>query len=441
MTFTRTLLAASTAMILVAGATSAQAQPVEIDFWHAMGGELGDRTQEVVDGFNASQDEFRVNAVYRGNYTETLTSAIAAFRAGEQPNLVQVFEVGTASMMAAEGAIYPVYQLMQEHGRDWDPSVYLPSVVGYYADPDGNMLSMPFNSSTPVMYYNRDAMEAAGLDPDAPPATWGELAEMSRTIIEAGAAECGFTTGWQSWVQLENFSALHNVPFATNANGFEGLDTEFAFNSDLHKRHIANMQEWQGEDVFRYAGRRSDSAPAFYNGECAFYMNSSAAQAGVEANTEFDFGVAMLPYYDDVAGAPQNSIIGGATLWVLGGHSDEEYAATAAFFDYLSQAEVQADWHQVTGYLPITMAAFELSQEQGFYEANPGTDTSILQMTLNEPTEHSRGLRLGNFVQIRDIINEELEEVWSGNKSAEEALDDAARRGDDLLRQFEADNS
>jgi len=311
MTFTRTLLAASTAMILVAGATSAQAQPVEIDFWHAMGGELGDRTQEVVDGFNASQDEFRVNAVYRGNYTETLTSAIAAFRAGEQPNLVQVFEVGTASMMAAEGAIYPVYQLMQEHGRDWDPSVYLPSVVGYYADPDGNMLSMPFNSSTPVMYYNRDAMEAAGLDPDAPPATWGELAEMSRTIIEAGAAECGFTTGWQSWVQLENFSALHNVPFATNANGFEGLDTEFAFNSDLHKRHIANMQEWQGEDVFRYAGRRSDSAPAFYNGECAFYMNSSAAQAGVEANTEFDFGVAMLPYYDDVAGAPQNSIIGG----------------------------------------------------------------------------------------------------------------------------------
>ncbi|MCC5979518.1 MAG: sn-glycerol-3-phosphate ABC transporter substrate-binding protein UgpB [Salinarimonas sp.] len=441
MTFTRTLLAASTAMILVAGATHAQAQPVEIDFWHAMGGELGDRTQDVVDGFNESQEEFRVNAVYRGNYTETMTSAIAAFRARQQPHLVQVFEVGTASMMAAEGAIFPVYRLMEEHGRDWDPSAYLPSVVGYYADPDGNMLSMPFNSSTPVMYYNRDAMEAAGLDPNTPPTTWGELIDMSRAIIDTGAAECGFTTGWQSWVQLENFSALHNVPFATNANGFEGLDTEFRFNSDLHVRHIANMKEWQDEDVFRYGGRRSDPAPLFYNGECAFYMNSSAAQAGVAANTDFEFGVGMLPYYDDVEGAPQNSIIGGATLWVLNGHTDEEYAAVAAFFDYLSEAEVQADWHQVTGYLPITMASFELSQEQGFYEVNPGTDTSILQMTLNEPTEHSRGLRLGNFVQIRDVINEELEEVWSGNKSAQEALDDAARRSNDLLRQFEADNS
>jgi sn-glycerol 3-phosphate transport system substrate-binding protein len=291
------------------------------------------------------------------------------------------------------------------------------------------------------MYYNKDVFAKAGLDPESPPKTWSEVEAASRAIISSGAATCGFTTGWQSWVQLENFSAMHNVPFATLANGFEGLGTEFAFNSDLHKRHITNMKGWQAENLFRYGGRRSDSAPLFYSGECAIYMNSSAAQAGVAANTNFEFGVSMLPYYDDVPGAPQNSIIGGATLWVLQGHSPEEYAGIAAFFAYLSDAEVQADWHQKTGYLPITMAAFELSQERGFYEANPGTDTSIKQMTLNPPTDYSRGLRLGNFVQIRDVINEELEEVWSGTKTPEQALDDAARRGNELLRQFEGDNS
>lgn len=440
MSFRSSALAATAAVALAGFAGGAHAQ-VEINWWHAMGGQLGDRLAEVAEGFNASQSDYKVNPVYRGNYTETMTAAIAAFRARQQPHIVQVFEVGTASMMAAEGAIYPVYQLMEEHGVDWDPAIYLPSVVGYYADPNGNMLSMPFNSSTPVMYYNKDAFAAAGLDPDSPPKTWNELAEAARAIVGAGAAKCGFTTGWQSWVQLENFSALHNVPFATRSNGFEGLDTEFRFNSDLHKRHIGNMKEWQEEDVFRYGGRRSDSAPLFYSGECAMYMNSSAAQAGVRANVDFEFGVAMLPYYDDAEGAPQNSIIGGATLWVLRGHPEAHYEAVAAFFQYLSQSEVQADWHQKTGYLPITLAAYHLSQEQGYYDANPGTDISIKQMTLNDPTEHSRGLRLGSFVQIRDVINEELEEVWSGNKTAEQALDDAARRGNDLLRRFQADHS
>ena len=440
MSFKTQALAATAAAALLATAATAEAQ-VEISWWHAMGGELGDRLNEIAEGFNESQSDYAVRPVYRGNYTETMTAAIAAFRAREQPHIVQVFEVGTASMMAAEGAIYPVYQLMEEHGVDWDPEVYLPAVVGYYADPEGNMLSMPFNSSTPVLYYNRDAFEAAGLDPEQPPKTWDDLVEASRAILEAGAADCGFTTGWQSWLQIENFSALHNVPLSTHANGFESLETEFQFTSDLHKRHIGNMAEWQQENIFQYGGRRSDSRPKFLSGECAIYMDSSGSYAAVEAGADFAFGVGMLPYYDDVEGAPQNSIIGGATLWVLQGHEDEEYEGVAAFFQYLSTPEVQAKWHQETGYLPITLEAYHLSDEQGFYDEKPGTDVSIKQLTLNDPTEHSRGLRLGNFVQIRDVINEELEEVWNGNKTAEQALEDAARRGNDLLRQFEQDNS
>ena len=249
------------------------------------------------------------------------------------------------------------------------------------------------------------------------------------------------TTGWQSWVQLENFSAWHDVPFATKANGFAGMDTELAFNSAVHVKHIGTLAEWQKSKIFDYGGRRSDSAPKFYNQECAMYMNSSAAYAAVRNNSkDFEFGVGKLPYWPDLPGAPQNSIIGGATLWVLGGHEDEEYKGVAAFFNYLSSAEVQAGWHQSTGYLPITLSAAELTEQQGFYRDNPGTDTAIEQMTGKAPTANSKGLRLGNFVQIRDIINEELEAIWAGQKTAQAGLDDAVSRGNELLRKFEKAN-
>jgi sn-glycerol 3-phosphate transport system substrate-binding protein len=326
---------------------------------------------------------------------------------------------------------------MQDAGEPFDPKDYLSAVTGYYTDSDGNMLSMPFNSSTPVLYYNKTAFEKAGLDASKAPATWPELEAAAKKLQTAGYA-CGFTTGWQSWVQLENLSAWHNVPFATQSNGFDGIDTELAFNSPLHVKHIAAMAEWQKSKIFDYGGRRSDSAPKFYNQECAMYMNSSAAYAGVKSNAKgFDFGVGMLPYWPDVAGAPQNSIIGGATLWVLNGHSDDQYKGVAKFFSYLSSPKVQADWHQFTGYLPITHAAAELTREQGFYDENPGTDVAIKQMTLKEPTKNSKGLRLGNFVQIRDVINEELEAIWNGSKSAQQGLDDAVSRGNALLRKFE----
>ncbi|SME94429.1 carbohydrate ABC transporter substrate-binding protein, CUT1 family [Tistlia consotensis] len=440
MSLRHTLLAAVAAVAMTGLAASAQAK-TEITWWHAMGGELGKKVEEIAANFNKSQDQYELKAIYKGNYTETMTAAIAAFRAGQQPDIVQVFEVGTATMMAAKGAVYPVYKLMNDSGLKWDPNAFLPAVVGYYTDTDGNMLSMPFNSSTPVLYYNKDAFEKAGLDPNSPPKTWQELAADSKKIIDSGAATCGFTTGWQSWVQIENFSAWHNIPIGTKSNGFGGLDTQLTINSPLDVRHIGDMAAWQKDGIFKYGGRRSDSAPLFYSGECAMYMNSSGSYAGVKGNAKFAFGVGMLPYYDDVKGAPQNSIIGGATLWVLQGHDKAEYKGVAAFFNYLSSPEVQADWHQFSGYLPITQAAYELTKKQGFYEKNPGTDVAVKQITLNKPTENSKGLRFGNFVQIRDIINEELENIWAGKKSAKQGLDDAVKRGNELLRQFEADNS
>ena len=428
-------------IVAIAFCISATSQATtEIQWWHAMGGKLGEKVNEIAAGFNASQSDYKLNPVYKGNYTETMTSAIAAFRAKQQPHIVQVFEVGTATMMAAKGAVYPVHQLMKDSGEPFRRSVFLPSVIGYYTDTQGNMLSMPFNSSTPVLYYNKTAFEKAGLDPTRPPRTWPEL-EAAAKKTQAAGYPCGFTTGWQSWVQIENFSAWHNLPIGTKSNGFGGLDTEFTFNSPGHVKHIGQLGEWQKSKIFDYGGRRSDSAPKFYTQDCVMYMNSSAAYAGVKANVkDFEFGVGMLPYWPRIGQAPQNSIIGGATLWVMRGHSKKPYQGVAKFFSYLSSAYVQADWHQFTGYLPITLAAFELTAKQGFYKENPGTDTSIRQMTNKGPTEHSKGLRFGNFVQIRDVINDELEAVWSGKKSAQNALDDAVAKGNAMLRKFEKAN-
>ncbi|MCY4590960.1 MAG: sn-glycerol-3-phosphate ABC transporter substrate-binding protein UgpB [Alphaproteobacteria bacterium] len=429
------LLTAIGATMAIAHAGPALAA-TEVQWWHAMGGKLGEKVVEIAEGFNASQSDYKVTPVYKGNYTETMTAAIAAFRAKQPPHIVQVFEVGTASMMAAKGAIYPVYQMMADAGEAFDPGAYLASVTGYYTDTDGNMLSMPFNSSTPVLYYNKTAFEKAGIS--EAPKTWPEV-EAAAMKAQAAGYPCGFTTGWQSWVQIENFSAWHNLSVGTMANGFAGTDTEFTFNSADHVKHIGQLAEWQKSKVFDYGGRRSESAPKFYGQECVMYMNSSAAYAGVKANAkDFEFGVTALPHWADVGSAPQNTIIGGATLWVLQGHDAEDYKAAAKFFSYLSSAEVQADWHQFTGYLPITTAAYELTASQGFYEKNPGTDVAIQQMTGKAPTENSKGLRFGNFVQIRDIINEELEAIWAGTKSAQEGLDDAVARGNALLRKFEA---
>ena len=426
---------------VLAGAAAAQAQ-TEVTWWHAMGGELGAKLEEIVAGYNASQSEYVVNPVYKGNYAETMTAAIAAFRAGEQPDIVQVFEVGTGTMMAAKGAIYPVYQLMADHGANFDPKAFLPAVVGYYTDTDGNMLSMPFNSSTPILYYNKAVFEAAGLDPNMPPKTWADMETYSRKIVESGAANCGFTSGWISWVQLENFSAWHNQPIGTLENGFGGMNAEMTVNGPVQVRHWENLAEWQKAGLFKYGGPGggADAAPAFYSGECAMYMNSSASRAGVMANTEFEVGFGMLPYYGDVEGAPQNSIIGGATLWTLAGQTDAEYKGVADFFSYLSSAAVQADWHQFSGYLPITEAAYQLGQDQGYYEKNPGSDVAIKQITLNAPTANSKGLRFGNYVQIRSVIDEEFQALLAGDKTAQQALDDLVARGNDLIRQFVEQN-
>ena len=437
MTLRRKTLAVCSALAF-SGASLSAFSATQVQWWHAMGGVNGERVDKIAADFNASQSEYEVVPAYKGNYTETMTAAIAAFRAKQQPHIVQVFEVGTATMMAAEGAVYPVEQVMTDAGEPFDKSSYLPAVISYYQTSEGELLSMPFNSSTPVLWYNNDAFKKAGVE--SPPTTWDDMKSASEKLVAAGY-KCGFSFGWQSWVMVENYSAWHDMATGTMENGFTGLGTEFTFNNDAVKNRMASIADWSKDSLFTYGGRRGDSLSMFTNGECGMWMNSSAYYGSIKKQAKFDFGQTMLPLDTAVADKPQNSIIGGATLWVLKGHDQGDYKGVAQFMNYLSSPEVQAWWHQETGYVPITTPAYELSKTQGFYDSNPGTDTAIQQLSLNTPTPNSRGLRFGNFVQIRDIINEEMEAIWNGSKTADAALDDAAERGNKLLRKFEKANN
>jgi sn-glycerol 3-phosphate transport system substrate-binding protein len=422
--------------VLAAFAATAQAQ-VEIQWWHSMTGALGDRVNDFAKGFNESQKDYKVVPVYKGAYPESMAAAIAAFRAGSAPHILQVFEVGTATMMSAKGAIKPVADVLREGGFKFDSKAFIGPVAGYYTNSKGEMLSFPFNSSTPVFYFNRDVFEKAGLDPNRAPATWPEVMAAAAKIKAAGASQCAYTSGWPSWVHVENLSALHNVPIGTRDNGMAGLDTRFQINSPLHVKHWNNLKEWSQKGYFTYAGRRNEAEAKFFSGECAMLTSSSAAQANINRNAKFKYTVAMLPYYADVAGAPQNSIIGGASLWVMSGKKPNEYKGVAQFLNFLMDPNRQAQWHQTTGYVPISPAAYEITKKSGFYEKNPGTDVSVRQLMLNPPTGNSKGLRFGSFVQIRDIFEEEMENMLAGKQDAKTALNNAVKRGDEMLVRFQ----
>ncbi len=409
----------------------------EISWWHAMGSENGERVDKIARDFNSTQNEYKIIPSYKGNYTDTMTAAVAAFRAKKQPHIVQVFEVGTATMMAARGAVYPVENVMQDSGEPFDSSIYLRGVISYYQTPEGDLLSMPFNSSTPVMWYNKTAFKKAGIQ--SPPVTWEDVNKAAKKLLASGM-KCGFSFGWQSWVMIENYSAWHNQPLGTRENGYTGFDAELTFNSSSIKNRIQSIADSQPDGTFVYGGREDSSLPLFTSGTCGMWMSSSANTAALKSQAKFKYGQTMLPLDTEVASSAQNSIIGGATLWVLRGHSRQSYKGVAKFLSYLSTPQVQAWWHQQTGYVPITLEAAELSRAQGFYDRNPGTDTAVKQLSLNTPTKNSRGLRFGNYVQVRALVNEELEAIWAGTKTASQGLDDAVTRGNKLLRKFERAN-
>jgi sn-glycerol 3-phosphate transport system substrate-binding protein len=453
--FTRLLVLGCALMALAP--TSAFAK-TDIHFWHAMTGQLGEALETQAKQFNDGQSDYEVKPLRKGTYPETLTAAIAAYRQKNPPHIVQVFEVGTQTMMLS-GAVYPVHELMQQNEIKINWNDFIKSVVGYYTK-DGKLYSMPYNSSTPIFYYNKDAFKKAGLDPEKPPKTWQEVETFSKKLMAAGAAKCGFSTAWPSWIQVENMHATHDQPFATKNNGFGAVEgVELLINRDFGVKHISHLAEWQKQNVFSYGGRMGTADPKFVNGDCAMYMHSSALIGGFTRGVKFDWGTAELPHW----GAPYKkatSIIGGATLWVLKGKPQAEYRGVARFLEYLAKPEQQMWWHVNTGYLAISNTAVK-NLEQGYhFVKNPKQYTAFAQLTGLPPTPpaamkdkkapppkaervatpNSSGLRLGSFVQIRDVIEGELENVFAGKKTAKQGLDDAVAKSNALLKEFAATN-
>jgi sn-glycerol 3-phosphate transport system substrate-binding protein len=414
----------------------------EIQFWYGLGGALGERVAEQVTRFNESQSRFRVNANFRGSYVEVMTGAIAAWRAGTPPHIAQVFEVGTATMMAAGPAIRPTHELLGEAGITLDPKRYLAGVRGYYSDTQGRLVSMPHNSSSAVLWINLDAFEKAGLSTTDLPKTWAEIRAAAQKIKATNAAEIPISTAWPTWVMFEQMSSIHDVGLATKANGFEGLDAEMNLGAPIFAKHTNMLLEMQREGTFVYGGRDGDGFASFPAGKAAMSFNSSAGRAQVQRDAKFRWASVALPYHGDVTQSPRNGVIGGASLWTLTARNRtaEEYRGVAEFYRFISEVEQDKWWHHVTGYVPLTLAAYEASRAEGFYTQNPGADAAIIQLSRAEPTPNSQGFRLGGFVEIRNIIQEELERGFQGQQNAETLLANANRRADVVLRNFERAN-
>ena len=422
---------------VLALAAPAQAARVEVQWWHAMSGVLGERLNELVEKFNASQDKYTVVAVAKGNYDEVTNGVIAAYRAKRPPEMVQIAERGYMTMLLS-GAVVPVQELLDQKGYKVDFSDFIKPVASFWSY-KGRMSAMPFNSSTPIFWYNKDHFQKAGFD--KPAATWQELETQLYAIKAKGVSECGTVLpGDFFWSLLENYSAINNQPYGTLANGFDGLGTEFVYNKTKVVSQVARLKKWLDDGVMQIAGQGFSPEQLFTSGRCSTFVNSTASHGNIERNAKINWSATFLPHESDI-NPPLNSTIGGGAIWVMKGHTPERYDAVAAFLDFVAQAETQVWWHGVTGYVPATNKAYALARERGYYEEHPTREIAVLQLSRGTPNDYSRGFRFGNFVQTMLAQRSEVEAVFTGQKQPQQAMDDAVKRGNEILRQFEKLNA
>ncbi|WP_373050048.1 extracellular solute-binding protein [Thalassovita aquimarina] len=426
----RITVTAAAAFAMVANAAVAE---TEITWWHAMGGALGDTVNQIAADFNASQHEYKITPVFKGTYEETLTAGIAAFRAGEQPNILQVFDAGAATVIGAKGATIPVQDLLTDNGFTFDINDYISGVRYFYADSEDKMIGMPFNSSSPIMYYNVDALEKAGV---TPPKTW----EVFQSVTAPALKKAGYTALSQShlpWIFTENFFSRHNLPFATNNNGYDGTDTKILVNSPEIKAHFKAVTEWQKDGYFEWFGTGwGDNQAPFEQGKVAIWLGSSGSFGGLmKKDLPFEFSATYLPYWEAVTKEPTQTFIGGASLFAMAGKSAEENKATAEFFRFLTSAEVQYYWHKSTGYVPVTEAAYELAKKDGHYDRFPAAEVGIKQLSL-PGGKNTKGYRMGFYVQIRDVMNREYGRILTGETDVETAFKTIEDEANKLLARF-----
>lgn len=424
------------AVLALAVSAPAPAQPVEIQWWHAMGGTLGERVDELVKKFNTSQNRYVVVAVNKGNYDEVINGTIAAYRAKRAPHLVQIYERGFMTMMLSD-ATESVRDILDSRNYKVDWNDFIKPVASFYSY-KGKLVTMPFNSSTPILWYNKTHFEKAGFT--KPADTWQDLEKQLYAIKQQGIAECGSSlAGDYHWSLLENYSAINDQPYATRSNGFDGLNTEFVYNKSTVVSQLTRIKKWLDDKVMEIAGQGLNPEQLFTSGRCSTFFASTAAHASVERNSKIAWSATYLPWEQGVT--PRNSTIGGASIWVLKGHKPAEYDAAAAFLDFLARTDTQVWWHKVTGYVPLTHKAYEAAKAEGYYRDSPTREIAILQLSRGTPTANSAGFRFGNFTQTMFAQREEVEAVFTGKKSPQAAMDDAVKRGNEILRQYERLNA
>lgn len=412
-------------------ASTAMAQ-TDISWWHGMGGRNGEVINEISQQFNESQDECKLTPVSRGTYEEALSSGIAAFRSGEQPNILQVFDAGAATIISAEGATIAAEDLITGAGEEFHRDDFIAGVRNFYADSDGKFIGMPFNSSAPIMYYNTAAFEEAGVEP---PKTWEEFEEVAPALKAAGYTP--MTASQLTWMMVENFKSRNNQQFATNNNGFDGFEgTEIIVNDENQVMMFEKLKEWADEGLFGFYGAGwSDNLKPFEEGEAAMWIGSSGSFGGLQQSADFEFGADYMPYWDSIEGAGTQSFIGGAALFAMAGKSEAENTCTAQFFTFLTSPETQVYYHKNTGYVPVTEAAYELAKSQGYYDEQPVAEVGIQQLML-EGGEWTKGYRLGFYPQIRTVMEREFNRIFSGEVEVQDAFDTIQSEGNELLARF-----
>jgi sn-glycerol 3-phosphate transport system substrate-binding protein len=425
---------------LAALSAAPAAAKTKIDFWYGNSGDISQRVQDVCKHFNDSQQDYEVVCTSQGSYPAAVQNTIAAFRGGQPPTIVQVFDVGTLDLMLSD-AYYPAYQLMTDEGYKIDWSNYFPGIAAYYATSTGQMLSFPFNSSTALLYWNKDAFQKIGKT--AAPATWEEAAADMKALKAAGY-ECPLAfdiTSDESWQLLEQFSAIHGLPIATKNNGFGGLDAELTFNKTRFVQYISDLKGWYDQGLAQIKSKHNgeDYIAAFATGHCQMTLTSVGDHGTISrtASPDMHWDVAMLPVYEGTK--RRHSFVGGASLWVLKGHSPEEYKGAAAFLDFIAKPEEALFWSTVTGYIPVTKTGYDYMVQNGFYDKAPYKGREIAIESLSIPGEPGEpgGIRLGGFIQIRSEVSNALQEIFANKASVQEALDGAVERGNAILRRFE----
>jgi len=419
-------------LCLLLSVGTALAKPVTITFWHAMSGSRLGVVESIIDSFNASQSDYEVKPLFTGSYAETLTKYVAAYPTKTGPNMVQVYEVGTQTMIDSE-AITPVYQIPEILGETWDWAQYVIPITHYYSV-DGNLWSMPFNSSTAMLYYNKDLFKAAGLDPNKPPTTWKEMEEYGEKILASGVVDHVYSTGWPAWI-FEQMLAYHNQPYADSDNGRSGLATEVVYNDEFGYKVFDTWVRLHNKGIYIYGGAEYSANSAFKAGQIAMLIQSTSSLAGILKASEFNVGTSFLPRFE---GYPVgNSVIGGGSLWITKGQSEEELRGVWEFLKYLSKKDIAIQWHKGTGYFPVSGAALKTLLDEGWFSEDQAYLTAFLQiLSGRRDTASSTGVRLGPFVAMREEFRSSYEKALAGDLSPKDALDEAAEKMNLLLKDY-----